>query len=538
MRLIYYYAIFTTAIIALSLPAFSQDYRIGSIFIERREVFEPADKDWFFAGNFLNKFHSTTRQYVVEDELLFAEGDALDETRLSETERNLRAIGIFTWARVELDSARDGVYDVYVITKDRWTLMPALLIGSQGGNREYGARLEERNLLGTGTSFTAEALYRTENDIGWQGTLLVNQRRLFRSDFSFSGRLLAHKYRTEQSIGLAQLYRTLETPNSYGVDGLNNYGKDFMYFSADSAMLIPFRERGARAWYSKAWDRQDRVFFTALAEVYDVKRIDHMFRRAYDNTGRVLLGFSSISQDFVSIPNVNSYYPEDANLGGWGSAILGKTISLGRGGENLYYLGGQGEISAYDGKTYLFAQVTGAGSFAGAESRYVYEEFLGLAFRRLTPKLTLASQVRQQTVWNWDAWRQLILDSETGLRGYDANEIVGDNRVLANTELRYFPGWNIFLFDLSGAAFWDIGSAWRRGTPFDKTQFHNSAGLGLRLHFTKSSAPEDMFRLDFAWNFDKNRFGGVVFTTRQMFSAYKLHEFRLPQIFGLEYDKE
>ena len=58
--------------------------------IERKPVFDSAGKDWFFAGGLANLIHTTTREYVVEDELLVAEDDELANDDVEETERNLR----------------------------------------------------------------------------------------------------------------------------------------------------------------------------------------------------------------------------------------------------------------------------------------------------------------------------------------------------------------------------------------------------------------------------------------------------------------
>jgi hypothetical protein len=41
-----------------------------------------------------------------------------------------------------------------------------------------------------------------------------------------------------------------------------------------------------------------------------------IFDRAYDNQGKFLIGFSSVSQNFHTITNINSYCYEDLAVGG------------------------------------------------------------------------------------------------------------------------------------------------------------------------------------------------------------------------------
>jgi outer membrane protein assembly factor BamA len=136
-------------ILGLELPA--TEIRVGNIYIERREVFDPNDPDWFFLSPLLNSLHTRTYEYIIRDELLFEENEMTDYDYLMETERNIRAIGLFTDVVLEVDSIGFNSYDIYITTKDRWSTYPALLFGTGGGEVNYGARLEEHNFAGTGT---------------------------------------------------------------------------------------------------------------------------------------------------------------------------------------------------------------------------------------------------------------------------------------------------------------------------------------------------------------------------------------------------
>ena len=116
------------------------------------------------------------------------------------------------------------------------------------------------------------------------------------------------------------------------------------------------------------------------------------------------------------------------------------------------------------------------------------------------------------------------------------NQLVGDNRIVANCELRYFPGWKWWAFGFSGVAFYDFGSVWNQGTALSAMQFHHAIGLGFRVHNLKSSGADAIFRFDFAFNLDENRFAGLVFSTNQLFSAFGSHQYKVPDMFGREID--
>jgi len=512
--------------------------RIKNIYIQRKEVFDSLQKDWFFAAKLANAFHSLTKEYIIEDELLFQEGDLVDYDLIYETERNLRSTHLFISVDIEIDTIDEDNVNVWVITQDKWSLKPSIIIGTGGNENTLGAKLVEENVLGTGTYIQVEGIYRTENNIQWQGLGILSLKRFFRSELSIEGMLKSNKYRTDQNLNISKPYRTLSTEISYGLKGMNSFGSDFL-FKESNFQLMPFHERRIYGWFSKAWLRNDRIFATAAFQLEDVKRLAPEFRRAYDNSGQILVAFSSVSENYIKTEGLDGYLVEDLPIGGWGTAVLGKIFPIfSNGGESFYYVGAQGEKSWLTENIYLFGQLTGASSFAGTKPYYTYQEFLGLGFWRIDPHIILAGRLREQVSWNWDALRQLILDNNAGLRGYPANSMVGDNRIIGNFELRFFPNIPIWIINISAVLFYDVGTVWRQNTQFYQTQWHHSIGFGLRFHNMKASGNKSVIRIDFAYNFDEGKFGEIIFTSEQLFSVFKKHVFQLPELFGIEFDYE
>ena len=521
-----------------SVNLFSQP-RFGKIIIENGNVFDSTESNALYVKDVMNALHIITKPYVIEDELLFDKDDELTEQVILETERNLRMTGLFTDVRIELDSTGFDYYDAYIVTKDRWSLTPSILYGTGGGISEYGGRLSEKNLLGTGNRIEFEGLYRNENDIRWQGYTSLEMPRVFRSEFSLLASLQANRFRTDQRINFFDPYRNTQDLLSYGMLLNNSFGSDFLYFNnIDTAILLPFHERVGTAYFSRAINKDNRLFFTGLVEYNQTDRGIAQSRRAFDNSGKILIQFSSLSQKFTPVERVNLFRKEDLVVGGYGRVVLGKIFPIGSDGDNLLYLGGQGEQSYYDGTNYLFGQLTAGSAFKGAVASYTYQEFLGLGFHRLSESITLAGSFRQQTAWRWRALRQLILDNDFGLRGYDANRFVGENRLLANAEVRYFTGLDLWLFDFELAGFYDIGSVWNQTQKITESQFYNSVGIGLRFHSRKTSGEHSIFRVDFAYNMFDGKFGGIIFTTNQLFSPIKDHIYQLPKLFGVEFDAQ
>ncbi|MDZ4745606.1 MAG: hypothetical protein SGJ05_06345 [bacterium] len=512
-------------------------FTIRTIRYDQRDVFDSTQASWFFAGSLANAFHTITREYILDDELLFEEGDDADSSLLHETERNLRRTGLFSEVRVSSKRTTTDEVDVLIFTQDRWSLRPAFLFGTGGGISNLGGKLEEINFLGTATRLLVQGLYRTENDIGWEGTVQIIQRRLFRSEVGIMATIVANSVRTEQGLSFVKPYRTTITPWAFGVDLLNAFGEDFTYSRNATPELLPFHVRSAFAWISQAYNVRDQLFISASVRANDVFRFVQASRQAFDNTGHVLVAFSSLRQRYTRSTFLNGYETEDLQEGAWGSATIGRVFSMGNGGESMWYVRGDGEQSGLiSNNVYLFGRVAGASGFNRTGGRYTFLETSGIGHWRASDHIVLTSRFQVQTAWNWNAYRQLVLDFQSGLRGYNANGLAGDNRFVGNAEIRWFPGWKAWIFGLSAVAFYDVGTVWQQGTSLQRTQMHHAIGLGIRVHNHTASGADAIYRFDIAYNLDDRRIAAIIFTTNQLFSAFGSHQYRPPDILGKELD--
>ena len=75
--------------------------------------------------------------------------------------------------------------------------------------------------------------------------------------------------------------------------------------------------------------------------------------------------------------------------------------------------------------------------------------------------------------------------------------------------------------------FHDIAGYWNQGVPFSSVRFHNAAGLGLRIG-NSENIDAGFLRVDFAWNFDRNEFGGISFDFTEAFDLFGTLDYRSP----------
>ncbi len=524
--------------ICMAAPLQAQRH-IRNIYFEKLDVFDSTQKDWFFAAKTVNSLHTQTRDYVIEDELLFHEGDTLNEDALDETERNLRRTLLFTRVSIRTEDVGDDMVDVVVVTQDKWSTMGEFLFGTGGGATTYGASVREENLAGSGILLGGSALHRTENNIGWQGYLNVNARRALRSSINLNMQVLSNRLRTVQQFSLEKPFLTLNSRQAYSLVLQNSYGDDFYYNDGLQAVLLPYHTRRVGALLAGSSGGRDRYFWSFYASVEDVQRLKPEFRQAFDNSGRLLFSLGSLKQDFIQPVNVDGYETKDIAVGAWGQAVFGYIFPM-KGGERLTYVGARAEQSGRfaEERLYLYGSVEASSAFGSSQGRYTYVESNGLAHYRLSSELVFATRFRQQTAWNWSAFRQLILDNDGGLRGYPLNELSGDNRILTNTEIRFFPKWDFWIFRLGAAAFYDGGMVWNQSQNLGQTRMHHAVGFGLRIFNLKTSGSAAIFRIDFAYNVDQGRFAGIIFTSDQLFSAFGSHTYKAPYLGGVGIDVE
>lgn len=106
---------------------------------------------------FGNKLHIKTWRRIVQNNLLFKEGDKVIPFDMAETEQLLRQSNYFEDANILIQTLSDtGLVRVFVITKDRWTMS----VGMQYSSPErMKFALSERNFAGLGIRAKTIAFY-------------------------------------------------------------------------------------------------------------------------------------------------------------------------------------------------------------------------------------------------------------------------------------------------------------------------------------------------------------------------------------------
>jgi hypothetical protein len=503
--------------------------RIGSISIRAEEVFDAEEESLGFVYRGANALHSVTKEGTIRRSLLFEEGDVYDPAVLAESERNLRALGLFRSVSVTSGEPHDGAVDVEVRTRDAWTVQINLSAGSGGGAMRGGVTLGERNFLGTATYVgigfardqdrtyrsielltpnflrpytTAHLRYATNSDGGEK--VLELERPFYSTAAPWAA-----------AVGVSDVRRE-EYLYEEGGSVLQAFGAEHLRLAASYGIALSSNDSNAsRLRLGFEW-RED-TFRPAGAGPAETLPEDRHFRY-------VLLQYEALHADFLKWNYVNhDERYEDIAVGpslslrlGVSPRAFGVPKTTGLVGLRL----GTGFRTGPRG--FLQAAVAWESRIGrGLENSLLSASLLFVHRFDSAPRQTLVARIAGLRGWNLDRDVQIFADAGAGLRAYRLRAFEGDSRIILNVEHRIFSEWNLFhLLSPGLAIFVDAGLAGGHDHPIRFSSVKVDAGVGLRVAMAWAPVV-NIFRLDVGYAFQRDPAGRrgwlISFSTGQAF---------------------
>jgi hypothetical protein len=141
-------------LVALLLAASPQT--IDTIVVDNRNIFDHANDGPGLVARLANAVHIRTRAAVIRRSLLVSPGDPYDSARVAESERALRALGVFRFVRVDTTRlGAGGPLALRVVTADGWSSKPQANYSTAGGDETWAVGFVEENFLGTASQLGA-----------------------------------------------------------------------------------------------------------------------------------------------------------------------------------------------------------------------------------------------------------------------------------------------------------------------------------------------------------------------------------------------
>jgi hypothetical protein len=457
--------------------------------------------------NFANRAHMRTRESVVRTELLFKEGEVLDDELLAASERALRRLKFLNKAKIVVVPVDDQTVDVEVQTQDAWSLVPGLNVKGGGGLATVSAHLMELNLLGRGKKTFAEAIY--ESDVGTTWKVGYQDYQVAGSQW-----VAGATYKTGPLIKALAVHASMPL---YSIDSKWAYGGSF--YRADQ--IVRLFEAGkessrfskdrilANAFVKRAFGKRYRKTTATLKLKYDEARYALLPETTTDlppNTLNLtpLVGITTENIKWVKHTYIDKMgMNEDDWLGPRAGGRVGYGIPLGDGFE-LWDVGSFVSWNtefAYDQLLLLSAIVNTEvvrNTVVGGSAKY-YKKF---------SRHTVAARVMTKLGYDLDDGKQFQLGADSGLRGYPSRFFDGDLLLVINLEDRQFWGstpWGPEIA-VGTVVFFDTGNAWYQDEKFNMNW---SGGFGLRLGFSRMPH-QPIFRIDFGWPIARSGFATTI----------------------------
>ncbi len=476
----------------LARSAAGEPVRITEIEIRTDNVFSPAEASAsFFPYGLANALHVVSRKRLIEKFLLFRVGDPVDRDKLAETERNLRATGLFRFVVIRANGTK-----VVVETGDAWTLLLRGGLSSKGGVTTYQVGLEEANLLGAGRQL--KFLYdkdtqRISRSFTFADPAFLKPYTLLRlvtsnlSDGTFyEGRLQRPFYAldTRWAAGVLWQESRFDQKIYAGGEEVSDWSNRQRFLRGDGGIRIGISESAAtRLLGSLEWNE------TAVEEgPFGPPPPGDGPARRFFFVGAGLEREANRWIERVDVEKIGRV--EDFNLAPVGRIELAVSPEVfgATGGARVVARGSVGTLLPHG---FSVASVTGETRYEDGPRQALVSADLRAVLQH--PSTTFIARAAVVSGWRLDPDYQIYLDGENGVRAYRLHAVSGTGHLVGNLELRtVFFRDVLHIVSFGAAGFLEAGLSW--GPP-DGYRRLADAGVGLRFGLTRA-AQMSLLRLD------------------------------------------
>lgn len=487
-------------VFACALPVAAEEaLKIGRVIVRPLDVYssEEAGRGSFY--RLADRLHIETRRDVIEQFLLFHEGDVYRPERLQETERNLRGLTFLKSASVAASAPHDGVVDVTVTTQDSWSIAPETQAGSRGGENTFGATIADTNFLGYGKDL----------EVGWNHGIDRNSLAFNYNDPAFFAPYWhAHMEYVVTSDGynrrlkVERPFYSFSTPWATSLTATTFRRDDRLYGAGVEVSRFNHAQRQIALSYGIARNPADH---SARRLSAGVRIVDDDFTAiegrslsapAAREFRYLFLRYETAESDFIKLNFVNKDLRfEDFNLGSQYSLEAALSPSaLGVRSTTGFFCATAAGGSRIGENGFVLAAATASTRIDRGPQNSVVSGATTVV-RRWTGQHPRAFVARASVnnSWRLDDDVQFFADGLTGLRGYRAYAFAGTRSYVINLEQRLYLGREILQLASPGiVAFFDAGDAAN-----SRLGFKSDIGVGIRVGLPRT--PKNLLRVDLAY---------------------------------------
>lgn len=446
-----------------------------------------------------NKLHSTTKEWVIRDNLFVRENKPVNPYKLADNERHLRDLDFLLDAKfyiIPLSGSPDSV-DMVVLTRDVFSLGGSI---NPSGTSRTRLRLYDANLGGWGQRLQFRGIIEPDRNPDFVYEFLYRKN-------SIGGTFI------NGTVG----YTQLNTGSSYGEEEEKAY-----YVRLDRPLVSPYTRYAGGMELSRNWSEN---FFNASDSLF--KRYRYVVndfwigynigaRRNFEDRSRHFLAVRAFDQHFTQVPSqlreqerpiyqdqtfllgAVTFFKQDfytaRYIYGFGrteDVPYGHRISLATGwsrqrGVDRTYFGIEAEKSLVTRLGEFYTVGFRAGGFQNGDGLEDATVLLsGSLMSRLIPQgeflFRQSINVDYTRVYNQRTSIPLDINNEFGLQYFRADSLWGTKRFNIHTETVAFSPWQLLGFRFAPFAFGEMAMiSDKEGSIFDKPYFGFGGGIRTR----------------------------------------------------------
>ena len=496
-------------------------YYIGSITIVRDPVFEIDNATSYnLVFSMANKLHILTKTRIIQNELLFHEGDVYDHELVEETERNLRKLDIIGEEFIRRDTINHNTINLAVHTRDKWSTELGGGYKQEGGIRTLRMTAQDHNFLGNAQRIKLSFNQRSDRDDPEGMEFTFYDRRLLGTWWEG---LLQYKRAEELDLRSMLFRRRFYTEAATWAASANvnqSTRKLYYYYRGERIREFQITQHHQTAWFSVSSGDLKKLRLGAAIVRVRTQSDELPLRPAY-NLDLVCLSISPRFRRYYKERYLNNFgRTEDVPVGYLFNILVGKNFYNKRQNTPDYYLRIDLQHAFSIRPAHYLGLHTSLSSFLlGNQHKDMTLSMMLIQHTKLSLQHTFTARLISVLGHTWSPYRQVTLGAPNGLRGYQAHALTGQRLLLLNLEDRIFTPLKFWIFHFGFVMFFDLGAVWKESDYFDIQKLTSSFGVGLRIENAVQQG-SGILRIDFAFRPDKGSLAQISITTDQLFKSF------------------
>ncbi|HDP76301.1 MAG TPA: hypothetical protein ENN49_10655 [Bacteroidales bacterium] len=492
-----------------------------------------------------NSLHLKTWEKIIQNNLLFKEGDKVVPFDMAETEQLLRQSNYFEDANILIQTLSDtGLVNVFVITKDRWTMS----IGMQYSSPEkMKFALSERNFAGLGMRVKAIAYYDKSFPDKWsyQGELEVpNYFGSYISSYFFIRNGHAHE---TYLMRFNRDFYASKTKYAGGVELIRS-DEPYKIFTNDSVIQVNYQNQDY--WIGRSIRVSPRSttrapFNLVIALRYNRKDffkalpVSMYFNPSFHSQENYVVSLGLSKQ---TIYRSSLYFgfgnTEDIPVGFKIQATSGiQQTSF----QRRFLIGGELSAAEITPAGYLFLSSRLGGYLA--EGSKIEQAVINIRAQYFSNLYRIGSNdIRHFVRYDFtrgnirfDGEREyVVLSSNYGVRGLSSPSLYGQTRLMFNFESMMYSPHYIYGFRPAFFVFADFGMVGEADELIYQNTLYSGLGIGLRLKNESLIFPTFLFRFGYYPKLPADADVAYWFISTENRRSFE--QFRVKEPYILEYE--